>query len=232
MNFKNFKRHKIRILDLCRSLQLNVGVVGLYGRWRQRRLLAASWTSRTTEVCRRCFPMQTPRSRLTQITPVSRSNLSYVSPRRFLTLRCSCAAEGLRYRLRLTGVTETMEVYLGLCIIGTARAVCDGRGVRLSVCLSQHGPPEATAPACSRRMRAINQYSFIKLTAWQRPTTRSKKASVSKNKKLSYRRVTARCVVSVVILPIATQQYWNYLHDKSWPNRWYEVGDSVAGNAW
>jgi len=141
MNFKNFKRYKIRILDLCRSLQLNVGVVGLYGRWRQRRLLAASWTSRTTEVCRRCFPMQTPRSRLTQITPVSRSNLSYVSPRRFLTLRCSCAAEGLRYRLGLTGVTETMEVYLGLCIIGTARTVCDGRGsVRPSVSLSQHGP--------------------------------------------------------------------------------------------
>ena len=53
-----------------------------------------------------------------------------------------------------------------------------------------------------------------------------------KNKKLSYRRVTARCVLSVVILPIATQQCRNYLYDKSWPNRWYEVGDSVGGNAW
>jgi len=31
------------------------------------------------------------------------------------------------------------------------------------------------------------------------------------NKKLSYRRVTARCVLSVVILPIATQQCRNYL---------------------
>ena len=31
-------------------------------------------------------------------------------------------------------------------------------------------------------------------------------------KKLSYRRVTARCVLSVVILPIATQQYRNYLY--------------------
>ena len=30
-------------------------------------------------------------------------------------------------------------------------------------------------------------------------------------KKLSYRRVTARCVLSVVILPITTQQYRNYL---------------------
>jgi len=35
------------------------------------------------------------------------------------------------------------------------------------------------------------------------------------NKKLSYRRVTARCILSVVILPIATQQYRNYLYDKS-----------------
>ena len=51
-------------------------------------------------------------------------------------------------------------------------------------------------------------------------------------KKLSYRRWTARCVVSIEILPIATQQCRNYLYDKSWPNRWYEVGDLVGGNAW
>ena len=50
------------------------------------------------------------------------------------------------------------------------------------------------------------------------------------NKKLSYRRVTARCVLSVVILPVATQQCGNYLYDKSWPNRWYEVGGLVGGN--
>ena len=35
------------------------------------------------------------------------------------------------------------------------------------------------------------------------------------NKKLSYRRVTARCVVSIEILPIATQQCRNYLYDKT-----------------
>ena len=34
-------------------------------------------------------------------------------------------------------------------------------------------------------------------------------------KKLSYRRSTARCVVSVEILPTATQQCRNYLYDKS-----------------
>jgi len=49
-------------------------------------------------------------------------------------------------------------------------------------------------------------------------------------KKLSYCRVTARCVLSVVILPIATQQCRNYLYDKSWPNWWYEVGGLVGGN--
>jgi len=36
------------------------------------------------------------------------------------------------------------------------------------------------------------------------------------DKKLSYRRGTARCVVSVEILPTATQQCRNYLYDKSW----------------
>ena len=35
------------------------------------------------------------------------------------------------------------------------------------------------------------------------------------NKKLSYRRGTARFVVSIEILPIATQQCRNYLYDKS-----------------
>ena len=44
------------------------------------------------------------------------------------------------------------------------------------------------------------------------------------DKKLGYRRGTARCVVSVEILPIATQQCRNYLYDKSWTNRSYEVG--------
>ena len=49
-------------------------------------------------------------------------------------------------------------------------------------------------------------------------------------KKLSYRRVTARCVLSVVILPITTQQCRNYLYDKSWPNRCNEVRGLVGGN--
>ena len=43
-------------------------------------------------------------------------------------------------------------------------------------------------------------------------------------KKLSYRRGTTRCVVSVEILLIAVQQCRNCLYDKSWTNRSYEVG--------
>ena len=50
------------------------------------------------------------------------------------------------------------------------------------------------------------------------------RTELTTNKKLSYRRGTARCVVSVEILPIATQQCRNYLYDKSWTNRSYEVG--------
>jgi len=55
-------------------------------------------------------------------------------------------------------------------------------------------------------------------------------ADKTNNKKLSYRRVTARCVLSVVILPIATQQCRNYLYDKPWPNWWHEIGGLVGGN--
>jgi len=63
------------------------------------------------------------------------------------------------------------------------------------------------------------------VTDTDRPT-----ASTAVNKKLSYHRVTARCVLSVVILPITAQQCRNYLYDKSWPNRCHEVGGLVGGN--
>jgi len=52
----------------------------------------------------------------------------------------------------------------------------------------------------------------------RRQLARRQSATLSpsaKNKKLSYRRGTARCVVSIEILPIATQQCRNYLYDKS-----------------
>jgi len=49
------------------------------------------------------------------------------------------------------------------------------------------------------------------------------------SKKLSYRRGTARCVVSVEILPIAiTQQCRNYLYDKSWTKYQLSLIDAYA----
>ena len=64
------------------------------------------------------------------------------------------------------------------------------------------------------------------LTCARKPTLVSLiyRTETTTKKKLSYHRGTARCVVSIEILPIATQQCRNYLYDKSWPNRWYEVG--------
>jgi len=56
-----------------------------------------------------------------------------------------------------------------------------------------------------------------------RPTKTCTKRSLIQNKKLRYRRVTARCVVSVEILPITTQQCRNNLYNKSGTNRSYEV---------
>jgi len=43
------------------------------------------------------------------------------------------------------------------------------------------------------------------------------------HEKLSYRRGTARCVVSVEIVSVAVQQCRNYLYDKYRTNRSYEV---------
>ena len=63
------------------------------------------------------------------------------------------------------------------------------------------------------------------LSPWANlPLTYLRCTRIKVDKKLSYRRGTARCVVSVEILSIATQQCRNYLYDKSWTHRSYEVG--------
>jgi len=49
---------------------------------------------------------------------------------------------------------------------------------------------------------------------WQSPWSGGAKPPEA-DKKLSYRRRTALCVVSIEILPIAMQQCRNYLYDKS-----------------
>ena len=64
------------------------------------------------------------------------------------------------------------------------------------------------------------EHSQIISDLWQQITIH--KNSLYKyliNKKLSYCRGTARCVVSVEILPIATQQWRNYLYDKQVLNK-------------
>ena len=76
------------------------------------------------------------------------------------------------------------------------------------------------------------KYKGISLWNQLPPSLKSYTNTTLFNKKLRYRRATARCAMSIEILPIATQQCRNYLYDKSWPNRWYEVGDLVGGNAW
>ena len=64
-------------------------------------------------------------------------------------------------------------------------------------------------PDSSKSVELWGRYGYFTFLKW-RPST-----MFSLNKKLSYRRGTARCVVSIEILPIATQQCRNYLYDKS-----------------
>ena len=94
---------------------------------------------------------------------------------------------------------------------------------RITMCSTDH----RTSVTC-----IVMQRKNWKLTGWPILLRLSRKyfAVSPYNKKLRYRRVTTRCILSVVILPIATQQCRNYLYDKSWPNWWYEVGGLVGGN--
>ena len=73
--------------------------------------------------------------------------------------------------------------------------------------VSLHGSRESTYKAGTISERGLlTQLAIAASTEYD---------SNSTHKKLSYRRVTARCVLSVVILPITTQQCRNYLYDKS-----------------
>ena len=72
-----------------------------------------------------------------------------------------------------------------------------------------------------KRLTAVRDRSrAVRLNKKTKPmlpcTCRTVTALFTRNKKLSCRRGTTRCVVSVEILPIATQQCRNYLYDKSW----------------
>ena len=90
---------------------------------------------------------------------------------------------------------------------------------------------QATCSATQGALPVVISVAFTLTLCFPRQTTGRIMIFVWRYKKLSYRGVTARCVLSVVILPITTQQYRNYKYDKSWPNRWYEVGGLVGGLA-
>ena len=108
-------------------------------------------------------------------------------------------------------------LFLFLCLTWTVNVLLSchlGWMNRRRFCLKKGGSQEDISVITI--MFCFNEFAFT--------------VQVKHNKKLSYRRGTARCVVSIEILPFATQQCRNYLYDKSWPNRWYEVGDLVGGN--
>ena len=91
-------------------------------------------------------------------------------------------------RVRRCGPGGGQEISIDCCTAGV-------RGGRMRA-----------VPRCAGKL--IWQFSILYLVAHL-------VAISMENKKLSYHRVTARCVLSVVILPITTQQCRNYLYSKS-----------------
>ena len=96
-----------------------------------------------------------------------------------------------------------------------------GFGIPLPV---YHSWPEMECQLCC--LTSTCYYSFLTLYKG----TFARLCSSWVHKKLRYRRLTVRCVLSVVIVSITMQQCRNYLYNTSWPNRWYEVGGLVRGN--
>jgi len=74
---------------------------------------------------------------------------------------------------------------------------------------------ELMPPFCHQRM-----FDRLRPTTIEVPVTFCLQLPSELNKKLSYRRGTARFVVSIEILPIAMQQCRNYLYDKSMVWSW------------
>ena len=81
-----------------------------------------------------------------------------------------------------------------------------------------HAPPvgrRQTTHVDVAVVRRVAETAASSCVAGPHQSTFEQTHAATPNKKLSYRRGTARCVVSVEILPTATQQYRNYLYDKS-----------------
>jgi len=87
---------------------------------------------------------------------------------------------------------------------------------QLTICLAHHWPGDT----CGRH-RSTWRWPRTRTEWWTGATGRTLRRNSPhirpvEHKKLSYRRGTARCVMSVEVLPVATQQCRNYLYDKSW----------------
>ena len=98
----------------------------------------------------------------------------------------------------------------------------DSRGLRSvkRVCVVQTGEFRESRVAVPWELLYADDMAVIaeteeelikRLNDWK-DNVESKGMRVNMNKKLRYRRGTARCVVSIEILPIATQQCRNYFH--------------------
>ena len=118
----------------------------------------------------------------------------------------------------LSGTTRVSQYQKGQPIwILLKQETVKGSGITWAVCKSAPCSRQITTPAPHNSV-------FLQAGCPSCRSTNSVKALQAQqsygtgdnnHKKLSYRRVTARCVLSVVILPVATQQCRNYLYDKS-----------------
>jgi len=83
-----------------------------------------------------------------------------------------------------------------------------GSGISLATCKSAPRSRQITMPAAHRSVFFTGRMPFLP------PNQQCQSAERKLYKKLSYHRVTARCVLSVVILPITMQQCRKYLYNK------------------
>ena len=92
--------------------------------------------------------------------------------------------------------------------------------------LQHQHPPSILRMFRTRRIIMRTQFNFVYTSKNQALKAKAHKIADLQKRQEAQRSPRDRA------MPIATQQCRNYLYDKSWPNRWYEVGDLVGGNAW
>ena len=107
----------------------------------------------------------------------------------------------------------------GLCSSGKCAYRWTGPGCQISTLtacvLERRGVARGCGPHRAALARGGKRAKIVFKNSRENSDNRISYVFACNNKKLSYRRGTARCVVSIEILPIATQQCRNYLYDKS-----------------